>query len=182
MRRPLPTGPRVIVVGMGFAGLATVGGLSQARMRVTLVDRNIYSTFQPLLYQVATGGLNASDVAYPLRGFAHKYGARFLHGELAGIDAAAQSVTLASGEKLAYDYLVLGTGVAAAYFGVIKRQTAKPRRKIPSVTRAMVFHRLRRTLRTPESVSYSEGTDPKSEPSDKVPRAVDCGLVIEECG
>jgi NADH dehydrogenase len=118
MRRPPLTGPRVIVVGMGFAGLATVRGLSNARMRVTLVDRNIYSTFQPLLYQVATGGLNPSDVAYPLRGFAHKYGARFLHGELAGIDAAAQSVTLASGEKLAYDYLVLGTGVAAAYYGV----------------------------------------------------------------
>src|ERR1700728_2825562 len=118
MRRPPPTGPRVIVVGMGFAGLATVRGLSDARMRVTLVDRNIYSTFQPLLYQVATGGLNPSDVAYPLRGFAHKYGARFLHGELAGIDASAQAVTLASGEKLAYDYLVLGTGVAAAYYGV----------------------------------------------------------------
>ena len=118
MRRPPPTGPRVIVVGMGFAGLATVRGLSQARMRVTLVDRNIYSTFQPLLYQVATGGLNPSDVAYPLRGFAHKYGAHFVHGELAGIDAAAQVVTLASGEKLSYDYLVLGTGVAAAYYGV----------------------------------------------------------------
>ena len=118
MRRPPPTGPRVIVVGMGFAGLATVRGLSQARMRVTLVDRNIYSTFQPLLYQVATGGLNPSDVAYPLRGFAHKYGAHFLHGELAGIDAAAQVVILASGEKLSYDYLVLGTGVAAAYYGV----------------------------------------------------------------
>src|ERR1700728_1024056 len=104
--RPPTTGPRVIVVGMGFGGLATVRGLTDARMRVTLVDRNVYSTFQPLLYQVANGGLNPSDVAYPLRGFAHKYGARFLHGELAGIDAAAQAITLASGEELAYDYLV----------------------------------------------------------------------------
>jgi NADH dehydrogenase len=103
---------------MGFAGLATVRGLSRAGMRVTLVDRNIYSTFQPLLYQVATGGLNPSDVAYPLRGFAHKYGARFVHGDVTGIDAAAQQVTLASGEKLSYDYLVLATGVAAAYYGV----------------------------------------------------------------
>jgi NADH:ubiquinone reductase (H+-translocating) len=118
MRRAPVTGARVVVVGMGFAGLATVRGLAQARMRVTLVDRNIYSTFQPLLYQVATGGLNPSDVAYPLRGFAHKYGASFIHGELDSIDAAAQIVTLASGEKLPYDYLVLGTGVAAAYYGV----------------------------------------------------------------
>ena len=116
--RPPPAGVRVVVVGMGFAGLATVRGLSQARVRVTLVDRNVYSTFQPLLYQVATGGLNPSDVAYPLRGFAHKYGARFMHGELAGIDAAAQQVILASGEKLGYDYLILATGVAAAYYGV----------------------------------------------------------------
>ncbi len=118
VRRRPAAGARVIVAGMGFAGLATVRRLSQARMRVTLVDRNIYSTFQPLLYQVATGGLNASDVAYPLRGFAHRYGARFIHGELAGIDAAAQQVTLASGEKLGYDYLILATGVAAAYYGV----------------------------------------------------------------
>src|SRR5580692_11372131 len=117
-RTPASGAPRVVVVGMGFGGLATVSTLTRAGLRVTLVDRNIYSTFQPLLYQVATGGLNPSDVAYPLRGFAHKYGARFLHGELAGIDAAARAVTLASGEKLRYDYLVLGTGVAAAYYGV----------------------------------------------------------------
>src|SRR5580704_4885401 len=118
MRRPPPTGPRVIVVGMGFAGLATVRGLSQARMRVTLVDRNIYSTFQPLLYQVATGGLNPSDVAYPLRGFAHKYGARFRRGEVTGIDATARTVTLAGGGEIGYDYLVLATGVSAAFYGV----------------------------------------------------------------
>src|SRR6202050_3926211 len=118
MRRPPPTGPRVIVVGMGFAGLATVRGLSDAGVRVTLVARNIHPAAQPPRAQAATGCRNPSDVAYPLRCFAHKYGARFLHGELAGIDAAAQSVTLASGEKLAYDYLVLGTGVAAAYYGV----------------------------------------------------------------
>ncbi len=111
-------GARVVVVGMGFAGLATVSRLTRAGMRVTLLDRNVYSTFQPLLYQVATGGLNPSDVAYPLRGFAHKYGARFLHGELTQLDAAAQKITLAHGEELGYDYLVLGTGVSAAYHGV----------------------------------------------------------------
>jgi NADH dehydrogenase len=87
-------------------------------MRVTLVDRNIYSTFQPLLYQVATGGLNSSDVAYPLRGFASKYGATFRRGELSGIDAAARQVTLANGGQLRYDYLILATGVSAAYHGV----------------------------------------------------------------
>jgi NADH:ubiquinone reductase (H+-translocating) len=103
---------------MGFAGLATVRKLSRARLRVTLVDSNIYSTFQPLLYQVATGGLTPSDVAYPLRGFAHKYGAHFQRGELTDIDDAARTITLAHGEKLRYDYLVLATGVSAAYYGV----------------------------------------------------------------
>jgi NADH:ubiquinone reductase (H+-translocating) len=103
---------------MGFAGLATVRKLSRAGLRVTLVDSNIYSTFQPLLYQVATGGLTPSDVAYPLRGFAHKYGAHFQRGELTDIDDAARTITLAHGEKLRYDYLVLATGVSAAYYGV----------------------------------------------------------------
>jgi NADH:ubiquinone reductase (H+-translocating) len=119
LRRPPASGAaRVVVVGMGFAGLATVSTLRRAGLRVTLVDRDVYSTFQPLLYQVATGGLTPSDVAYPLRGFAHKYGARFLRGELAGIDGAARKVILAGGEELDYDYLVLATGVAAAFYGV----------------------------------------------------------------
>ena len=110
--------PRVVVVGAGFAGLSTVSRLTRAGLRVTLVDRNVYSTFQPLLYQVATGGLNASDVSYPLRGFARKYGARFRHGELAGIDDKAGRVTLADGSGADYDYLILATGVSAAYYGV----------------------------------------------------------------
>ena len=118
-RRPPAGGAaRVVVVGMGFAGLATVRGLTRAGLRVTLVDRNVYSTFQPLLYQVATGGLNPSDVAYPLRGFAYRYGARFQRGELAAIDDTARKVTLARGEELGYDYLILATGVSAAYYGV----------------------------------------------------------------
>jgi NADH:ubiquinone reductase (H+-translocating) len=113
-----PDAPRVVVVGLGFAGLATVSRLARAGLSVTLVDSNVYSTFQPLLYQVATAGLSPSDVAYPLRGFAHRYGARFRHGELAGIDPDARRITLADGGQLPYDYLVLATGVSAAYYGV----------------------------------------------------------------
>ena len=109
---------RVVVVGAGFGGLATVARLRRAGMRVTLVDGNIYSTFQPLLYQVATGGLTPSDVAYPLRGFARKYGATFRRGEVTGIDPGAGQVLLADGGRLGYDYLILATGVSAAYYGV----------------------------------------------------------------
>ncbi len=88
-RRPPEDAPRVIVVGAGFAGLAAVAELHREGAAVLLVDRNIYSTFQPLLYQVATGGLNPGDVAYPLRTLARKKAARFRPGELAGIDPAA---------------------------------------------------------------------------------------------
>ncbi len=111
-------GPRVVIVGAGFAGLAAVRRLAGRGMDVLLVDRNSYSTFQPLLYQVATAGLAPSDVAYSLRGFVHKRGARFTRGELTGIDQAARVAILADGSKLPYDYLILGTGVAANHFGV----------------------------------------------------------------
>ena len=111
-------GPRVVVVGAGFGGLSTVARLTRAGMQVTLVDGNIYSTFQPLLYQVATAGLNPSDVSFPLRGFARKYGASFRRGEVAGIDTAGRQVMLADGGQLGYDYLILATGVSAAYYGV----------------------------------------------------------------
>jgi NADH dehydrogenase len=113
-----PDSAKVLVIGAGFGGLATVSGLRRAGAQVTLVDRNIYSTFQPLLYQVATGGLNGSDVAYPVRGVTRKYRARFRHGELAGLDVAARQVLLTDGDKLGYDYLILATGVTASHFGV----------------------------------------------------------------
>ena len=117
-RRPDDGAPRVIVVGGGFAGLAAVKELNRAGAQVMLVDRNIYSTFQPLLYQVATGGLNPGDVAFPLRVFATRHGTMFRHGELQSIDAAGRRITLTDGTELDYDYLVLGTGVSAAYYGV----------------------------------------------------------------
>ena len=110
--------PRVLVVGGGFGGLAAVAGLARSGYRVTLADRHIYATFQPLLYQVATAGLAPSDVAYPLRGFAHKQRARFRHGDLSGIDPAARIAEFSDGGRVGYDYLILATGVAAAFFGI----------------------------------------------------------------
>jgi NADH dehydrogenase len=110
--------PRVIVVGAGFAGLAAVAELARAGMQVILIDHNGYSTFQPLLYQVATAGLNSGDVVYAARAFTRRQGARFRLGELTGVDAAARRITLADGGQLEYDYLVLATGVSAAYYGV----------------------------------------------------------------
>ena len=105
--------------------MASVRALIKAGFRVTLLDANLYSTFQPLLYQVATAGLNPGDVAPPVGGIVSGQRARrggggavFRRGELAGIDAGARSVKLADGRELSYDYLILATGVTANYFGV----------------------------------------------------------------
>ena len=82
-----PGAPQVVICGAGFGGLSAISRLTRAGLRVTLVDGHLYSTFQPLLYQVATAGLNPGDVAYPAGGFAGRYGAIFRQGELATIDS-----------------------------------------------------------------------------------------------
>ena len=108
----------VVIVGAGFAGLSAVGALRKAGLDVTVIDRNLYSTFQPLLYQVATGGLNPGDVAYPVGGFTGKRHARYIRGDLAAVDPAARVIRLVGGREIGYDYLILATGVSANYFGV----------------------------------------------------------------
>jgi NADH:ubiquinone reductase (H+-translocating) len=111
-------GPRVVIVGGGFAGLTALHALARSGAAVTLVDRNVYSTFQPLLYEVATAGLTAADVAYPLWSATFRRGAAFRKGEVSGLDLERQVVILAAGEELSYDYLIIATGVSAAFFGV----------------------------------------------------------------
>jgi NADH dehydrogenase len=110
----------VVVIGAGFAGQAALDHLAKSRsdLRMTVIDQNLYSTFQPLLYQVATGGLNPGDVSYPVGGFAGPRKARYLQGSLASIDSEARKITLADGRTVDYDYLILATGVTAAFFGV----------------------------------------------------------------
>jgi NADH dehydrogenase len=85
---------------------------------VTVLDGHLYSTFQPLLYQVATGGLNPGDVSYPVGGFVGRHGAIFRRGELAAIDSASRTVKLGDGRELGYDYLIIATGMSASYYGI----------------------------------------------------------------
>jgi NADH dehydrogenase len=110
--------PNVVIIGAGFAGLSAVGGLRKAGLRVTVIDKNLYSTFQPLLYQVATGGLNPGDIAYPVGGFTARRNARYIRGELVEIDPGARQVRLDDGRKIGYDYLIVATGMSANYFGI----------------------------------------------------------------
>ncbi len=108
----------MLICGAGFGGLSAIKRLTRAGLRVTLLDGNLYSTFQPLLYQVATAGLNPGDVCYPVGGFARRYGAIYRRGQLAAVDPASRRVTLTDGREFGYDYLIIATGVSASYYGI----------------------------------------------------------------
>jgi NADH dehydrogenase len=98
--------------------MAAVAELKRAKAQVTILDANLYSTFQPLLYQVATAGLNPGDVAHPVGASARRYGAVYRRGELAAIDTTARQAKLADGRVFGYDYLIIATGMTASYFGI----------------------------------------------------------------
>ncbi|MFC4122646.1 NAD(P)/FAD-dependent oxidoreductase [Nonomuraea zeae] len=110
---------RVVVVGAGFAGLAATRELAKGGALVTLIDRTPYSTFQPLLYQVATAGMGTSDVSYPIRTFAARWpNVRARRVGLSKVLADERRVELDDGSGLDYDYLVLATGVTTNWLGV----------------------------------------------------------------
>lgn len=111
--------PHVVVIGGGFAGNAVIEKLKRSRVKITLVDRNVYKVFQPLLYQVASAGLNPGDVTMFLRGVRHDQpNVRYRQGTLISIDQEQRSVTLKHGEVLPYDYLVIASGATTNYMNV----------------------------------------------------------------
>ena len=91
--------PHVVVIGAGFGGLRVVKGLRRAAVDVTVIDPNNFHTFQPLLYQVATAGLDAGDVSFPVRGILRRSGsARFVLGAVTAIDLERRIVTVDDGD------------------------------------------------------------------------------------
>ncbi len=110
--------PKVVVIGAGFGGLEVARHLKGAPVDVTLVDQHNFHTFQPLLYQVATAGLNAADVAHAVRGLFHKQeNAAFRQGRVVGVDWDARTVLVADQPDLPFDHLVLAGGATVTWFG-----------------------------------------------------------------
>jgi NADH:ubiquinone reductase (H+-translocating) len=115
------TSPHVVIIGGGFAGLWCTRALASAPVRITLVDRANHHLFQPLLYQVATAGLSAPDIAAPLRHILRRQrNVQVLMAEVTGIEVDAKSVQLGgpvAAQTLQYDQLLVASGATHAYFG-----------------------------------------------------------------
>jgi len=112
------TVPHVVIVGGGFGGLTAAKKLGKQPVRVTLIDRNNYHLFQPMLYQVSTSGLAPADIAAPIRDTLHKQkNTTVLLEEVTGVDTQQQLVLTRNLAPLHYDYLILSTGAESNYFG-----------------------------------------------------------------
>ncbi|RPE09591.1 NAD(P)/FAD-dependent oxidoreductase [Chitinophaga lutea] len=109
--------PRVVIVGGGFAGINIAKSLKNAPVQVVLLDRNNYHLFQPLLYQVATAGLEPDSIAFPLRGiFKRQKNFHFRMGEVKSVNAADNVLVTNIGD-IRYNYLVIATGSNTNFFG-----------------------------------------------------------------
>jgi NADH:ubiquinone reductase (H+-translocating) len=112
------TRPRVLVLGGGFAGVGAAKALAEADAEVVLVDRHDYHTFQPLLYQLATGLLEQPAVGHSLRDLVgHQDNTTVHEGTVSSVDLASRQVTFEEREPLSYDYLVFALGAEVNYFG-----------------------------------------------------------------
>src|SRR5215471_5443181 len=113
---------RVVIIGGGFAGIAAAHALRHADVEVLLIDRRNHHIFQPLLYQVAAAVLSGADIAAPIRQLeAKQRNASVLLAEVTGIDIASRAIEASSPgagiRKIAFDYLVVATGMRPSYFG-----------------------------------------------------------------
>jgi NADH dehydrogenase len=109
--------PRVVIIGAGFAGINLVRALRKKPFQVVVINQNNYHLFQPLLYQVAMAGLEASSIAFPVRGiFSHMENFVFRMAEVQRIKTDEHTIETSIGE-IKYDYLVIATGSTSNFFG-----------------------------------------------------------------
>lgn len=144
--------PTVVVIGGGFGGIQVVKQLADKPVEVILIDKHNYHTFQPLLYQVATGSLEAESIAFSLRkNFEGQKNLRFRNAEVTGINTAANVVSTTVGD-IPYDYLVVATGSTTNFFGNKDiEHYAMPMKSIPEALnlRYMVLQNLEEAILKP---------------------------------
>lgn len=142
--------PHIVILGAGFGGLTAAKGLKNAPVQITLIDRQNYHLFQPLLYQVAIAGLIPAQIAYPVRTiFRRQKNLSFQMGEVTTIDFEARYVKL-DGSFIAYDYLILAAGGQTNFFGIESvEQNAFPIKDIQSAIamRNHLLHQFERASR-----------------------------------
>jgi NADH dehydrogenase len=146
--------PRVVIVGAGFGGLEAAKALAHAPVQITVIDRNNYHLFQPMLYQVATAGLSMEDISAPIRHILSRHRTiSVVQAEVTGIDSEGQHV-LTTEAAYPYDSLILAAGASSNYFGHTEWQRLAPGMK--SLSDAM---RLRRQILGAFELAEQE-TDP----------------------
>ncbi|MBV9706539.1 MAG: NAD(P)/FAD-dependent oxidoreductase [Chloroflexi bacterium] len=132
--------PHVVIVGGGFGGLEAAKELGKQSVEVTLIDRNNFHLFQPMLYQVATGGLSPSDIATPIRAILEsQQNTSVLMAEVTAVDTQEQHVIMEK-QHIHYDYLILATGATSNYFGHPQWQQLAP--SLKSLDDALAIRRL----------------------------------------
>jgi NADH dehydrogenase len=146
---PMSAQPRVVIVGCGFGGLRLAQSLADAPVQVVMVDRNNYHNFQPLLYQVATGALEADSIAYPVRKiFAGQKNFFYRMADVKSVDPATKRVLTSVGD-ITYDYLVLATGSLTNFFGIESiEKNAMQIKSIPNALnlRSFIFQNFEQAL------------------------------------
>lgn len=147
--------PRVVIVGGGFGGIELTKRLNNKEVEVLMLDRHNYHTFQPLLYQVATGGLEADSIAFPLRKiFKNQNNFTFRVTDVERVDAERKVVHCSIGE-ISYDYLIIATGSDTNYFGQKEiEHFSMPMKTIPEALnlRSMILQNLEEALIEPDPV------------------------------
>ena len=124
--------PRIVIIGGGFAGVSIAKSLANKQVQVVLLDKHNYHTFQPLLYQVSSAGLEPDSIAYPLRKIIKKHKNSFFRlAKVEQIDTDTNEIITDIG-KLSFDYLVIATGTKTNYFGnKMIEAYSMPMKKVP---------------------------------------------------
>ena len=132
MNIPQSSFPRVVIIGGGFAGINFARKIANKNVQVVLIDKRNYHTFQPLLYQVSSAGLEPDSIAYPLRKILKNHKNTFFRlAEVESINSEKNEITTSIGH-ISYDYLVIATGTKTNYFGNKSIEThGMPMKKVP---------------------------------------------------